>query len=211
MILFLAWQPIDLYFRALQPFASLSNLRGATAEQSLLLEYTACLPVEVTVKAALAGHYKVAWISFVSLLCFTLPVLGGGIFTAQFFEATQDVRMAASMPGYEALVVFVIVYALSFLVIWPTRKRHLPHDISTLGQLISFIYESPLLRDGAFSEPRTKVDLVTRLLAPARGEKSSPKYAFGVYRGNDGREHLGIDRLQRPGSGEMLITTGTMK
>ena len=211
MVLFLVWQPIDLYFRALQPFASLSNPRGATAEKSLLLEYTGCLPVEVTIKAAVAGHYKVAWISFVSLLSFTLPVLSGGVFTAQFFQATQDVRMAASMPGYEALVVFTIIYALSFLTIWPTRKRYLPHDISTLGQLISFVYQSPLPRDDAFREPRSKVDLVTRLLGPSRGEKSNPKYAFGVYLGNDGREHLGIDRLQRPGSGEMLITTGTMK
>ena len=211
MILFLVWQPIDLYFRALQPFASLSDLRGATAEKSLLLEYTACLPVEVTSKAVLAGHYKVAWISFISLLSSTLPVLGGGVFTAQFFEATQDVRIAASMPGYEALVVFLIAYALSFFIIWPTRKRYLPHDISTLGQLISFIYQSPLLRDDAFREPKTKVDLVTRLLGPSRGEKSSPKYAFGIYLGNDAREHLGVDRLQRPGSGEMLITTGTMR
>ena len=211
MILFLGWQPIDLYFRALQPFANLSSLGGTTAENSLLLEYTACLPVEVTIRAVIAGHYKVAWISFISLVSITLPVLSGGVFTAQFFVATQDVRMAASMPGYEALVVFVIVYVLSFLAIWPTRKRYLPHDISTLGQLISFIYQSKLLGDYAFREPKTKVDLVTRLLGLTRGEKSSPKYAFGVYRGNDGREHLGIDRLQRPGSGEMLITTGTMR
>ncbi len=211
MILFLVWQPIDLYFRALQPFASLSDLRGTTAENCLLLDYTSRLPVEVTIKAALAGHYKVAWISFISLLSITLPVLSGGVFTAQFFMATEEVRIAASMPGYEALVFFAVVYALSFLVIWPTRKRYLPHDISTLGQLISFIYQSPLLKDDAFQQPRTRVDLVTRLLGPSRGEHSSPKYAFGVYVGNDGTEHLGIDRLQRPGSGEMLITTGTMR
>ncbi len=194
MILFLAWQPIDLYFRALQPFANLSNVRGTTAENSLLLDYTACFPLEVTVKAALAGHYKVAYFSFISLLSMTLPVLSGGVFTAQFFVATQDVRIAASMPGYEALVVFIVIYALSFLIIWPTRKRYLPHAISTLGQLISFVYQSPLVSDDAFREPRTKVDLVTRLL---NGENSSPAYAFGVYVGNDGREHVGIHRAAK--------------
>jgi hypothetical protein len=193
MILFLAWQSIDFYFRGLQPFATVSDPHGTTAENSLLLDYTACFPIEVSLKAAFAGHYKVSWISFISLLSITIPVLGGGVFTAQFFVATQDVRIAASMPGYEALVGFVLVYALSFLIIWPTKKRYLPHGISTLGQLMNFFYQSPLLKDNVFREPRTKVDLVTRLL----GEHSSPQYAFGVYTGSDGNEHLGIHRLQR--------------
>ena len=207
MLLFLLWQPIDMYFRALQPFASLSNTRGSTAEQSLLLDYPASLPVAVTFKAALAGHYKVAWISFISLLSITLPILGGGIFTAQFFVTRQQVRLAASMSAYYALVVFLIIYALSFLVIRPGRKRHLPHDIRTLAEIISFVYQSLILEDTTLREPRSKVDLVTRLI----GEKGIPRYGFGIFVGRDGREHLGIDRMHRPGSGEMLITTGTMK
>lgn len=211
LILFLMWQPIDLYFRALQPFADLSSPRGTTAENSLLLDYPACLPLEITLKAALAGHYKVAYISLISLLSAIIPVLAGGVFTAQFFAATQDVRMAANFPGYIALVFFVVVYALSFLVIWPTHKRRLPHDVSTLGQLVSFVYQSPLLADATFREPKSKIDLVTRLLGPPAGEKARPRYAFGVFVGMDEREHLGIDRLQRPGSGEMLVTTGTME
>ena len=36
MLLFLLWQPIDLYFRALQPFASLAHRDGVSAEHSLL-------------------------------------------------------------------------------------------------------------------------------------------------------------------------------
>lgn len=211
MIMFLLWQPIDMYFRALEPFANLGgSTRGSPAEQSLLLDYTACLPVEVTIKAVLAGHYKVAWISFISLLSATLPVLGGGVFTAQYFIPRQEVRIAANMSGYYALVVFVVIYSLSFLTIWPTQKRRLPHDIRTLGQILSFVYESHLLNDSAFWQPRSKVDLVTRLLGRLTGDKGSSRYAFGVYFGRDGREHLGIDRLHRPESGEMFITTGTM-
>lgn len=211
MILFLLWQPIDLYFRALQPFANLSSTSGTTAEQSLLLDYNASLPIEISIKAAIAGHYKVAWISFISLVSAVIPILAGGIFTAQFFVKKQDIRMTASLPAYAVLVVFVVIYALSFLAIWPGRKRRLPHDISTLGQLVSFFYQSPLLGDAAFQQPRSKIDLVTQLLDSSASEKSIPRYAFGVFYGRDGgREHLGIDRLQRPGSGEMLVTTGVM-
>ena len=197
MLLFLLWQPIDVYFRALQPFASLAHRDGVSAEQSLLLDYTACLPIEVTIKALINRHYKVAYISFISLLSLTLPTLAGGVFTAQFVVKSQDVRMIASMPGYYALVLFVAIYAVSFIVIWPTRKRRLPHDISTLGQLVSFVYQSPLLTETAFAEPRSKIDLVTKLLGSPAGEKEIPKYAFKVYVGRDAKEHLGIDRLER--------------
>ena len=205
MILFLAWQPIDSYFRSLQPFASLSGPRGSPAEQSLLIDYTACLPFEVTFRALVNRHYKVAWISFIGIMSITLPVLTGGIFTAQFMPSTQEVLTAASMPGYHALLVFIIIYVFSFLAIFPTRKRYLPHDISTLGELVSFFYQSPLLAEAAFKEPISKTDLVTRLLSTPPDEKMSPRYAFGVYLGLDGKEHLGIDRLERPGYGEMLV------
>ena len=199
MFLFLFWQPIDMYFRALQPFANLTNPHGATAEKSLLLDYTACLPIEVTVKATLAGHYKVAWISFISILSLTLPILGGGIFTAQFFTSTQDVREAASPSAYYALCVFVVIYALSFVAIWPTRKRYLPHDISTLADIVDFIYIGGLRGDAIYREPLSKVDLVTRLMAvPRGGEQGGAKFTFRRVGGrSESRMRWAIERVQR--------------
>lgn len=212
MFLFLIWQPIDTYFRAVQPFVNLSHPKGATANRSLLLSYPSCYPVETTVLAILNRDLKVAWISFVSLMSIAIPVLAGGVFTAQYFKKEDQVRVAATMPAYYALVVFVAVYAASFLLVWPTRKRYLPHKIHTLADLLSFMYRSPLLADPAFQEPKTKADLVGKLLVPVVGDEVGwdcpARYAFGIYIGRDGREHLGIDRLQRPGSREMLITTG---
>ena len=210
-VCFLVWQPIDIYFRALQPFANLADPRGCPAETSLLLDYTSRFPIGITLAAALDRHYKVAWISFISLLSISLPILAGGVFTAQYVVELQSVRMAADMPAYYALVVFLVIYALSFLVIWPGRQRTLPHDISTLGQLLSFLYQSPLLSDAAFREPRSKIDLQTKLIGTPRGEKASPRYAFGVFVGQDGLEHLGIDRMERPGSANMSILTDTKK
>jgi Protein of unknown function (DUF3433) len=212
MFLFLAWQPIDTYFRSVQPLVNLSHPKGATAEHSLLLSYPSCYPVETTVLALLNRDLKVAWISFVGLMSITIPVLAGGVFTAQYFKEQDQIRVAATMPAYYALVVFVTVYAASFLVIWPKRKRYLPHNINTIADLVSFMYQSPLLTDPAFRGLKTKADLVGRLVVPAVGEETGQerlaRYAFGIYIGRDKREHLGIDRLQRPGSGEMLITTG---
>ena len=205
MILFLVWQPIDIYFRVIQPFASLASRHGSLAEQSLLLDYSACLPLEVTFRAMVNGHYKVAWISFVSAMSITLPILAGGVFTTQFVPSSQEVLTVASMPGYGALVVFIVIYVLSLLLIFPRKKRYLPHDISTLGELVSFFYQSPLLAEAAFKDPKNKVDLVTKLMGTPVDEKMSPRYAFGIYLGQDGKEHLGIDRWERPGYGEMLV------
>ncbi|KAI9819278.1 MAG: hypothetical protein M1827_007435 [Pycnora praestabilis] len=211
LLLFLFWQSIDMRFRALQPFANLANPQGTTAEESLLLDYAACLPIEVTIKAFIAGHHKVAWFSMISLISIALPVLGGGLFYSNYTTRSEEVRIVAFLPAFYILIAFLIIYALSFLFIWPTRKRYLPHDITTLAKLISFVYQSPILQDVAFREPRTKTDLVTRVLNAPLGEKVKARYAFGIYRGRDGFEHLGIDRLQRPGREEMLVTTGTMR
>jgi Protein of unknown function (DUF3433) len=208
MALFLSWQSIDMYFRALQPFAKLANPNGASAADSLLLDYTSCLPIEVTTKAIVSGHWKVAWISFMSLLSLALPVLGGGVFWAEYFPKIGEIRVAGRMGGFYALVAVLILYVLSFLIIWPRWKRYLPHDIRTLSELISFVYQSPLLTDVAFQDPRSKTDLVTRLLSHAPGEPVPGRYAFGVYFGQDSKEHLGIDRLQRRHYTDMLVTTG---
>lgn len=226
--LFLAWQPIDVYYRSVQSFSNLSRPTGAEARHSLLLSYTAQTQLGVVVHAVINGDYKLAYISFIGLLSLFIPVLAGGVFTARFFEAEDRVRMIASMPGYLALCVIVTIYALSFLMVWPTRKRYLPHNVNTIAGLMSWLYASPLLDDGLVQNVRTKSDLISRLVGSSESdgltgagsldEKSrfgrraraqrgghSTRYAFGVYIGRDGKEHLGIDRLQRPGSREMLV------
>ncbi|KAH8690576.1 hypothetical protein BGW36DRAFT_388990 [Talaromyces proteolyticus] len=210
-ILFLAWQPIDVYMRALQPFASLSTPEGAWAERSLLLAYPACLPFQVTFLALVSKHYKVAFISLISLLSLALPILGGGVFIALWYPSQNQVRIASDLPAFYTLVAFCALYALSYLAIWPRRHRYLPHNINTLADLISFFHQSPLLSDPVLREPRTKADLVTRLVVTPPKERATPHYGFGVYRGLDQKDHLGIDRMTRPGRADMLIATGGLK
>lgn len=211
-VLFLLWQPIDVYFRAVQPFAVLSSPQGSRAEHSILLAYPSHLPLQATFLALSARHYKLAWISFMSLASLPLPVLAGGVFSALYYPSLNEVRITAYMPAFYTLLAFFALYTLSFPVaIWPRRKRYLPHDISTLADLISFLYQSPLLADKVLREPRSKTDLATRLIVSPPGEQERPVYGFGIYRGRDGREHLGIERLRRPGRADMLIMTASMK
>ncbi|KAL3475081.1 hypothetical protein BJX99DRAFT_230534 [Aspergillus californicus] len=208
--LFLAWQHIDFYFRALQPYVMLSSPEGASAEQSLLLAYQSLFPFQVTITAILNKHYKVAWISLVSVVSGAIPILAGGVFIALTYTE-NEIKITPLMPAFYAIVGFCAVYMVSFLSIWPGRRRYLPHDISTLADQMSFLYQSPLLSDKLLREPRSKTDLVTRLIIAPPGGNGYPRYGFGIYVGRDGREHLGIDRYGRPGRADMLITTGSMK
>ena len=69
------------------------------------------------------------------------------------------------------------------------------------------MYNSGILDDASFRVPKSKADLGTRLMAvKARGEVN--RYAFGVYRGRDGRESLGIERMGRRGGEEVLVLSG---
>ncbi|KKK20549.1 hypothetical protein AOCH_002605 [Aspergillus ochraceoroseus] len=210
-LMFLAWQHIDSYFRVLQPYAMLSSPEGASAEQSLLLAYPSLLPFQVTAIAIINKHYKIAWISLMSVVFGALPILAGGVFMSFYYPSENDIRVGSLMPAFYTIIGFCAVYMISFLCIWPGRRRYLPHDISTLADQMSFLYQSPLLSDKLLREPRSKTDLVTRLVVAPPGEQEFPKYGFGIYVGRDGREHLGIDRYRRPGRADMLITTGSMR
>ncbi|KAL2850703.1 hypothetical protein BJY01DRAFT_233094 [Aspergillus pseudoustus] len=178
--LFLAWQHIDVYFRSVQPYVALSSPEGTSAEQSLLLAYPSLLPFEVTVTALINRHYKVAWISFMSVVSSALPILAGGVFFALTYPE-NEIRVTPLMPAFYAIVVFCAVYMASFFTIWPGRYRYLPHDISTLAEQISFLYQSPLLSDKLLREPRSKTDLVTRLVVAPPGDQVYPRYGFGIY------------------------------
>ena len=220
MFLFLAWQPIDVYFRSVQAYVNLAEYDGASARRSVLLSYNAQLPLFVTLRAIANRDWKVAHFSSMSVLSALIPIIAGSVFTALLF-ASGEVRMTASMPGYYTLCVILALYALSYLVIWPTRFRYLPHTINTVSGNLSFLYASRLLKDSAIRNIRTKDDFIARLdgrtntgltgdgrKKTRRSDKTGEsRYGFGIYIGIDGKEHLGIDRMYRPGSSDMMVVT----
>ncbi|PQE15075.1 phosphoribosylaminoimidazole-succinocarboxamide synthase protein [Rutstroemia sp. NJR-2017a BVV2] len=206
MILYLVFQPIDMAFRKLQPWRELANPNGATAEKSILLDYTATLPISTTFSALGNAHYRVAWFSFASLLFILLPVLAGGI----FFPLTTpsgEVRMLPNLSSFYVCLVVLIIYFLTLLLLLPSRKNmYLPHKVDCPAEIISFVHSSRLLDDAAFRAPRSKADLITRLMSISehfRGGEA--RFALGVGFGRGGKEVLGIERLGRRGEEEVMV------
>jgi hypothetical protein len=172
-VLFLIILTLDYSMRTLRPFISLSSKGGATAEHSLLVDYSARLPLSVTLAALENKHYQSAVLSFISLCSTALPILAGGCFWTQFYPGENNVRVAADLSGYYALCFFLALAALSFLALLPGRRRAaLPHRNTSLAEIISWVYQSPLLADRAFARPQTKPELVARLMGTAYTERT---------------------------------------
>ncbi|KAF2709664.1 hypothetical protein K504DRAFT_533997 [Pleomassaria siparia CBS 279.74] len=167
-ILFLVILTFDYSLRALRPYISLSSKGGATAETSLLLDYSARLPVSVTLSALENKHYQTAFLSLVSLCSLTLPILAGGCFWTQYYLNSDVVKVAAHLSSYYALCFFLALYGVSMFALLPGRRRAaLPHRSSSLAEIVSWVYQSQILSDRAFSRPQTKPELVTRLMGSA--------------------------------------------
>lgn len=171
--LFLVILTLDYSLRTLRPYISLSTAGGATAETSLLVDYSSRLPLSITIAALENRHFQPAILSFVSLCSVAIPILAGGCFWTQYYPNSDVVRVAADIPAYYALCFFLALYTISLLMLIPGRRRAaLPHRSSSLAEIISWVYQSPLLTDRAFSRPQTKPELVTRLMGSAYLERT---------------------------------------
>ncbi|KAH7405775.1 hypothetical protein DE146DRAFT_690589 [Phaeosphaeria sp. MPI-PUGE-AT-0046c] len=195
--LFLSLLSLDYSLRVLQPYMSLSSKGGATAEQSLLVDYASRLPMSVTLSAIENKHFQTAILSLVSFASMTLPVLAGGCFWTQYYNNEEVVRVAADLPGYYALCFFLVLYALSLLALIPGRRRAaLPHRSTTLSEIISWVYQSPIIADRAFARPQTKPELVARLMGNTYLESTWTKSIISLVRPS--RDNLRADSPTDP-------------
>lgn len=213
MLLYLAFLPLDMALRTLAPWSAMGP-QGATAKQSLLLDYPFRLPLECTIAAAKNSHYRIATISLLSPLFLLLPILAGGLFFP--LQTTEGIRMLPNLPAFYLLLVLLFFYVGGLVLLLSGRAAmRMPHGTSCLAEIFSFFYNSCVLDDAAFSAVVSKEDLVRRLTAvrtvrwqaggaTGRGEGKEARYVFGVFRGRNERCSLGVEKLGRRGE-EVLV------
>ncbi|KAM3544945.1 hypothetical protein BM221_010328 [Beauveria bassiana] len=195
MLVWLFFQPIDMALRRLQPWADLSQLDGATASRSILADYAACLPLQVTWKAARNGHWRVALLSLMAQAFVAIPVLGGGLFMALSREDGQ-VRMYPSMPVFGMLVAFLLLYVGCLSLAVPRRAQfELPRPVTSIAAIMSLCSARELTQDSAFRSVRSRQDLEGRL-GVGRDPREETVWFYGVVAGRD--EHrVSVRRMQR--------------
>jgi hypothetical protein len=204
MLLYLFFQPLDMAFRVLKSWSELSNPDGATAANSLLLDYPARYPLSATLVALSHNHFQVALLSLLSVLFILLPILAGGV----FFPLTIPdgvVRMIPNLTAFYIILLLLILYFIGLLAIVPRRKSMMmPHGVDCLAEVISFLHASRLVQDAAFQSLRSKMDLVTRLMAERTGWSEGNerrggvnRFGFGVQVSDSGKEFFGVEKMGR--------------
>ncbi|KAM7191020.1 protein piccolo [Rhypophila sp. PSN 637] len=203
MIIFLLFQSLDLNLRVLQPWASLSRdyPRGARAEQSLLADYAACAPLQSTFHALKNGHFRVAAISLLGTLFVFIPAVAGGMFMAL---TTPDdiVRMFPNIPALAIVLALLVLYFFALVVLFPKRGQfRLPHGVTCLAEIISFLATEDLLNDLVFKQCRSREEMLSKMGVGRGTPESRPRWLFGGGHGAGSAQQeedvLGVRRAKR--------------
>jgi hypothetical protein len=180
------WDVVDMFHRATQPFASMPDSLPRPASENLLLDYTTLPPVIVSIKAAMKGHWKVAYFSLLALAMNLFPILVGTVFNT--VKTENGVAIGTSLRSLYGVAIFSLVFCISIPFAWPSRTRRLPRNIFCLGDLVSFCYDSKLLTDRDYASvfelnkpSDTKMHLECKVFL------KEDKYAFRVR--DEGEEH----------------------
>jgi hypothetical protein len=197
LMMYLVFLELDMHLRILQPWAALASQapRGATASQSILADYAACLPLQTTYRAVRNGHYRLAVVSALSSLFILLPVLGGGIFMALTDVKTYEVRMFPSLPVFGIVLGLCVLYLGGLMALVPFRHMmRLPHGVGCLAEIMGFLMNEELREEGVFRDVRSKAELVGRLAAG--GREGEARWCFGVGGGRGAGDVLGVRRVR---------------
>ncbi|PTB72929.1 hypothetical protein M440DRAFT_7949 [Trichoderma longibrachiatum ATCC 18648] len=194
MILFLHFQVFDQSLRILQPWADLHDVNGSPASRSLLADYAACLPLQVTWKALRNGHWRVAVVSLLATLFIFIPVLGGGLLMA-LTGPNRTVRMYPSMPVFGVLLAFLVLYVCGLCLMVPGRRQFvLPRSVTSIAGMISLCSAEELTQDAAFRSVRGRMDLENRLGVGRDDSRDESSWFFGIVLGKD-RQVASIRRM----------------
>lgn len=203
MLIFVAFQDLDLHLRILQPWGELSAppAGGARPEASILADYAACYPLQASLHAMRNRHWRTALISFLSTLFVLIPIFAGGMFLA-LTPLDNVVRVYPQVPLFALTLALLVTYWLALVALFPRRQAfRLPHGVSCLAEIISFIANDDCVQDEAFQGMiRNKTTLVGKLGVDRRDE-DKPRWTLhtGGGGGSSGArdDRLGVRRVRR--------------
>ncbi|KAF5381413.1 hypothetical protein D9757_009070 [Collybiopsis confluens] len=194
----LVWINVDLSRRAAQPFLGMYDF-ARPASENILLHYSSDLPGIVTWNALVNRHYKVAYLSILSLFVRTIvPILFGTLFTITPIDENTSVVAISSQWKAAVSIAILLVYLFSIPIGWPLPLQPLVYSVQSISDLLKYCYASDLLRDSVLcmqGSTTTRKHLLCKLFL------AEHRYRYGEYIGTDGKEHLGFDisgRMDRP-------------
>jgi hypothetical protein len=171
------WKILDNTVREMEPFYQLSQPGGATAENSLCLDYATSILLMTPFKALRRGHFIVVWSSLISLAVLFVPSLASeAVFvsmTGTCFPPDKTCHSAwAVYPrlirAIQALLCLIAVLLLFMIVYGYRRKSGVYSDPLSIAGLVSLLSNSPALQTFRQIDSTTKKQKLQRLLAGKR-------------------------------------------
>jgi hypothetical protein len=186
----ICWISGDRFYRTTQPIAGMFEPGNAT--ETILLDYVGTFPPLAIIKAINKKHWRVAWFAFLAVTCTFAPLPVGSTFI--YTPATSGTQITLVPAGLYASMAILSIYSLSLIFVRPPERYRLPHAIRNLADLLSYCYDSKVIDDPEFSVQES-TDEHVHLDSKVHLRKG--RYQFGMYRGKDGRRHIGFDRADR--------------
>lgn len=183
----------DVHYRSEQPLHELSSPQPA--EQNLLLDYISPDPVSIIFKALSNGHYRVALFSFLAFTGTYSVVVAGGIFSIDL--QSPGYRLLLNRTNFYASFTILIIYLLILPFARAPSTFQYPRKWLSILNTISYVHDSHILASEEF-EVDAKTD--EEIHFQARVVISKRKWCFGMYKGINGRRHLGISPSEIPGA-----------
>ncbi|KAH8780802.1 hypothetical protein BGZ57DRAFT_977760, partial [Hyaloscypha finlandica] len=173
------WKILDNTIREMEPFYQLSQPGGATAENSLCLDYATSFLFTTPFKSIRNGHAIVLWSSLTSLAVIFLPSLvSEALFVSTTGICTPDVRdrnchsVWAVYPklirAIQALLSFIAVLLILMIIYGYRRNSGVYSEPLSIAGLASLLSNSSVLETFQMIDSTTKKRELQRLLAGKR-------------------------------------------
>ena len=160
------WRILDSTIREMEPFYQLSQPGGATAENSLCLDYGTSFILVTPIKAMLRGHFIVFWSSLISLAVLILaPISSEAFFVSLSGTCGVNLDSADCLGAWgvypklarmiEGVLSFVAVLLVLIIIFNYRRTTGIHSEPLSIVGLASLFYKSPLLR--SFKEINSRI------------------------------------------------------
>lgn len=172
----------------IKPFDLAHSVNGASARESVLLDYLAPDPVSCVAKAVMEGEYRIAVGVVLASVSNTLYLL-----LAQLFhfddKAGQGYSVRFNLNVFYALYAILVIYCVSIWVLRPRGPIRTCRLLHTLMDTAILVHQSPmLLCPEFFCEPPLALEeaqFQAQILLADR------VHSYGVYTGMDGETYVG--------------------
>lgn len=200
----------DVYQRCMMPIENMASplpeedrkrlsfeeehIKGATARESMLLDYISLDIISCIVAAISGGHYRIILGAVLATLSNAVFIVVGRVFAVGKGDAS-GYSVSIQPRNFYASFAIMVVYCISIWILRPRGVTRTCRPVFTLMDLAVLVHQSHILQCPEFwleSSSDTEEHMKGQVMLANR------LYRFGVFTGMDDHDHVGISIHEVP-------------